>query len=113
MDKIKKDKIIKITVVVIAIVSILIAITVLILNVYINTDSGKIMKGNSLYGNTSTCNGKCNRSNSAGDMMAPYQCEICGGVFRNSNTDIPKLCGNCSQITNRHDYCGSKLLQKN
>lgn len=47
----------------------------------------------------------------AGDALSEFHCLLCGEEKVHSNTDIPKICVECSKKTGRCQECG-KLLKK-
>lgn len=84
----------------------------------LNSDSYKIEKGHELFQND-----VCIKTNSATDLfyqdsehkktsltiVTPWKCLICDKTARASTAPAPKLCDECSSITNRCSECG-KLL---
>ena len=44
-----------------------------------------------------------------GSAMTHWRCQICGKADLNSTTNVPTLCFECAQKTNRCQQCGKKL----
>ena len=46
-------------------------------------------------------------------IIVPWNCAICGKKDQNSTSPAPRLCKDCSNITNRCAICGKLLADKN
>ena len=68
------------------------------------TKQEKEQKGNDIFGKN-----YCTTNHSievGGDAITEWSCKLCGTNAINFDTNVPKLCINCSRVTNRCNQCG-------
>jgi len=82
-------------------------------NVITNNKDDIISKGNRMFGDD-----YCPKDNNdylyedyehqrvAGEAITPYKCKICNKNYDYPNTNIPKICSSCANITGRCMQCG-------
>ena len=78
----------------------IIALIIIVLFIPINSKDILILKGNILFGKSSTCN----KIEIMTDDITNRKCILCNKIFRGSSSEI--ICYKCCDITNRCCACG-------
>ena len=89
---------------------IIILITAIILIIFYISPLFKYMITEIRYGNDyCEYNGKTHAGNINATVITNWRCEACFKSGTHSNSGTPKLCDNCSSITQRCKWCGKRL----
>lgn len=107
----KKKKVIISILIFIFIFIILIVICRIFLKIYITSvEEQKIEKGYLVLGDD-YCEGH-SLWGLAGDMVTSWTCKICGFSADNPDTEVPTICNECAEITERCVECGKLKSDK-
>ena len=87
-------------------ICIILTIIIICIAILINTNFYKIHKANLIFGND-LCNKNENDHPSLGlTVISSYKCRICGKETKHGSSPTPIICKDCSEITNRCQWCG-------